>query len=162
MDRVSSRTGIRGLVVLRLGVHVAEHHGADLRHGHGLGGDLGDDLLAGLIELLVVHVGDDQHVVGQHQHGDVAADLGAVKVGFQVHQVGHAVAAVQGVVNNVGHQPGVEAGLLEGPFQALALRRCGHVRCGGVRPGVRSRALGASTWEAGAHSPIFTDRLGTC
>ena len=152
--------GIGGLVVLRLGVHVAEDHRADLRHGNGLGGDLGHDLFAGLIQLLVVHVGDDQHVGGQHQHRDVAADLGPVKVGFQVHQVRHAVAAVQGVVDDVGHQPGVEAGLLEGTFKALALRRCGCVSCGVGWPGCHCRAFEASTWEAGSSFPHFHRSAG--
>ncbi len=66
-------------------------------------------------------MGDHQHVRGEHQHGDVAPDLGPVEVGFQVHKVGHAFAAVQGVVDDVGHQAGVEARLLEGAVQALAL-----------------------------------------
>jgi hypothetical protein len=114
---------IRRLVVLRLGIHVAQDNGADLGHGYRLGGDLGDDLLAGLIELLVVHVGDHQHVRGKDQHRDVAADLGPVKMGFQMHQMGHAFAAVQRVVNNVGHQERVETGLLECVVQAQGLRR---------------------------------------
>jgi hypothetical protein len=67
-------------------------------------------------------VGDHQHVGGEDQHGDVAADLGPVKVGLQVHQVGHAFASVQGVVDDVGHQAGVEAGLLQGAVQAQGLR----------------------------------------
>ena len=52
----------------------------------------------------------------------MAADLGAVEVRFEVDQVRHAVPAVQGVIDHVGHQPGVETGLLEGAVQALALR----------------------------------------
>ena len=162
MDRVSFADRIRRLVVLRLGVHVAEHHGADLRHGHGFGGDLRHDLFARLVELLVVHVGDDQHVLGQDQHGDVAADLGAVEVRLEVHQVGHAVAAVEGVVNDVGHQPGVETGLLERTLQALTLRTV--VMQAVV---VRARASGDGCLGLGcrrlkAHVSIFTDRLGTC
>jgi hypothetical protein len=52
----------------------------------------------------------------------MTADFGPVKVGFQVDQVGNAVAAVQGIINNISHKTGVEACLLERPFQALALR----------------------------------------
>jgi hypothetical protein len=52
----------------------------------------------------------------------MAPDLGPVKVRFEVDQVGYAVAAVQGVVNDVGHEQGVEACLLEGTVKALALR----------------------------------------
>jgi hypothetical protein len=67
-------------------------------------------------------VRDHQHVRGQHQHRDVAADFGAVKVGFQVHQVGDAVAAVQGIVHDVGHEAGVKTCLLQRAIEALALR----------------------------------------
>jgi hypothetical protein len=52
----------------------------------------------------------------------MAPDLCPVKVRFKVDQVGDAVAAVQGVVNDVGHEQGVEACLLEGAVKALALR----------------------------------------
>jgi hypothetical protein len=52
----------------------------------------------------------------------MAPDLGPVKVRFKVDQVRDAVAAVQGVVNDVGHEQGVEACFLEGAVKALALR----------------------------------------
>jgi hypothetical protein len=52
----------------------------------------------------------------------MAPDLGPVKVRLKVDQVGYAVAPVQGVVNDVGHEQGVEACLLEGAVKALALR----------------------------------------
>jgi hypothetical protein len=42
-------------------------------------------------------------------------------MGFQVHQVGNALAAVQGVVHHVGNQTGVETRLLQRTVQALAL-----------------------------------------
>jgi hypothetical protein len=40
-----------------------------------------------------------------------------------MHQMGHAFAAVQRVVHNVGHQERVETGLLECVVQAQGLRR---------------------------------------
>jgi hypothetical protein len=113
--------GIRRLVVLWLGVHVAEHDRADLRDGHRLRGNLGYDLLAGFVELLIVHMGDDKHVVSEDQHGDVPAHFGPIEVRFKVDKVRHAVPPVQGVINDVGHEPGVKTGLLKRSLQALSL-----------------------------------------
>jgi hypothetical protein len=81
---------------------------------------------------------------------------------FKMHKVRHAVAPVQGVINDVGHQPGVEACLLERPFQALALDAV--VMC--AMP-VRGLVTGSGCvrlrrGRLGAHYSIFTDRLGTC
>jgi hypothetical protein len=66
-------------------------------------------------------VGDHEHVVGQYQHRNVPPDFGPVKVCFEVNQVGKAIPAVEGVVHDVGHEPGVEGRLLQCPVQALAL-----------------------------------------
>jgi len=90
----------------------------------------------------------------------VATDLGAVEVGPEVHEVGHAVAPVKGVGYDVGHEPGVETGLLEGPFQALALRTVvmeavvvRGLACGGGRQGL-------GCWRLGAHSLHFHRSAG--
>src|SRR5919205_70128 len=99
---------VRRLVVLRLGVHVAQHHRPDLRHRNGLRGNLRHDLFARLVELLVIHMGDHQHVLGEDQDGDVPADLGPVEMRLKVDQVCQAVPAVQGVIHHVGHQQRVE------------------------------------------------------
>jgi hypothetical protein len=67
-------------------------------------------------------MGDHQHVGGKDQNRDVAAHFSAVEVRFQVDQVRDAVAAVQRIVNDIGHKPGVEACLLQRALKALALR----------------------------------------
>jgi hypothetical protein len=66
-------------------------------------------------------VRDHEHVLGEHQDGDVAPDFGTVEVRLKVYEVGKAVPAVEGVIHDVGHQARVEAGLLQGSVQALAL-----------------------------------------
>ena len=76
----------------------------------------------------------------------MAADLGAVEVGFQVDQVGHAVAAVQGVVDDVGHQQRVEAGLLEGAVQAWP---CALWLCESVVVACRASWPGAGGFDVG-------------
>jgi hypothetical protein len=145
---------------LRLGVHVAQDHRTDLRDGNGFGGDLRHDLFAGLVELLVVHMRDHQHVLGEDQDGDVPADLGAVEVRLEVDQVCEAVPAVQGVVHHVGHQQRVKAGLLQGAFEALALHA---VVVRAVVESLRAVVgrLRLRGGRLGAHFPIFTDRCGT-
>ncbi len=140
------------LVVLGgLRIHVAKDHRADLGHGYRLSGDLGNDLLSGLIQLLVINVSDHQHVLREHQHSDVPADLGTVEMGLQVDQVGEALPAVQGVIDDVGHQPWVETCLLQRLVQALSLRA---VMMGGVVPGVGRTGLRRR--RLGAHSPPFS------
>ncbi|GGJ20825.1 hypothetical protein GCM10010052_17640 [Paenarthrobacter histidinolovorans] len=49
------------------------------------------------------------------------ADLRTVEVGLEVNQVGQAFPAVEGIINDVGHQPRVETGLLQGLLQTLSL-----------------------------------------
>ncbi|CAH0326389.1 hypothetical protein SRABI128_05305 [Microbacterium sp. Bi128] len=85
----------------------------------------------------------------------MAADLGPVEVCLEMYEVGHAIAAIQGIGDDVGHEPGVETGLLEGPFQALALRTVvmeavvvRGLACGGGRQGL-------GCWRLGAHSLHF-------
>jgi hypothetical protein len=90
----------------------------------------------------------------------VAADLGPVEVGLKMYEVGHAIAAIQGVGDDVGHEPGVKSGLLESPLQALALRTVvmeavvvRGLACGGGRQGL-------GCWRLGAHSLHFHRSAG--
>ena len=90
----------------------------------------------------------------------MAADLGTVEVRLEVHQVCHAIAAVQGIGDNVRHEAPVEPGLLEGPFQALALRavvmEAMVVR--GLASGGSRQGFGC--WRLGAHGLHFHRSAG--
>src|SRR5699024_4918686 len=98
---------------------VGQAYGPHLLQRHRLGGGRGGGGLDRVLGGDVFDVRQHQPGRGEHQGGDVPANLGALEDRLLVHQVGPHGLSGQGDLQHVGHQRRIVAGALDVPAQVL-------------------------------------------